>query len=113
MKIEFLLISFIFIFIDILREIDRYRWVENICICICIQKMRQTLRVNWSIKIEAFHLLKRAAKNISMSELVSELILQKLQDPIKSLQEEKRQLLIKANEIDDKIEYLEKIKDEK
>ncbi|MBI2652110.1 hypothetical protein HYX00_01475 [Candidatus Woesearchaeota archaeon] len=48
-----------------------------------------------------------------MSELVSELILQKLQDPIKSLQEEKRQLLIKANEIDDKIEYLEKIKDEK
>lgn len=80
----------------------------------CIQKMIQTIRVQLSLKIAAFNLLKRATpKNRSMSDLVSELILQKLQNPITALKEEKRQLIIKANEIDDKIKHLEKIKDEK
>lgn len=82
--------------------------------CIHTKKMRQTLRVQFTLKIAAFNLLKSATpKNKSMSELVSELILQKLQNPITALKEEKRQLIIKANEIDDKIKHLEKMKGEK
>jgi len=70
--------------------------------------------VNWSIKIEAFNLLKRATpKHKSMSELVSELILQKLQDPIKALEIENRDLAKKINENQTKIKQLEHIKNEK
>lgn len=74
--------------------------------------MRQTLRVQFSLKIAAFNLLKRAANRKSMSELVSELILQKLQDPIKVLQAENQELAKKINENQEKIKHLEKQKGE-
>lgn len=74
-----------------------------------------TIRVNWTLDKRAYLLIEKAAQHgkTTMSKLVSQLVLQKLQDPIKALEDEKRQLIIRANEIDDKIKHLEKLKDEK
>jgi hypothetical protein len=67
------------------------------------------VRINFIIEQRALELLDSVAKfsKQKRSTLLNNLIIQKLQDPIKALKEEKRQLIIRANELADKIKYLE------
>ena len=60
-------------------------------------KMARRIRVNWTIDIRAYNLLKKV-NGYSMSAIVSKLILDKFQDPVKKLEEENKELAKKINE---------------
>ncbi len=65
-------------------------------------KMARRIRVNWTIDVRAYNLLKKVDA-ISMSAVVSKLILDKFQDPIKKLEDENRELAKRINENREKI----------
>lgn len=69
-------------------------------------------RINWTIDSKALNILKKAAHHgdTSMSRIVEGLILTKLGDPIQALNEERKSLGIKINDVDKQIDHLEKLK---
>ena len=74
-------------------------------------KMARRMRVNWTIDTRAYNLLKKVNVH-SMSEVVSKLILDKFQDPVKKLEEENKELAKKINENQDKIRRMMEEKDD-
>lgn len=77
--------------------------------------MAQKHRLNFCLSIKNRNLLKQAAKQnrITMAQLLNALIEQKLADPIKILKEERKELVLKINKINDEIDRLEELKDER
>lgn len=74
-------------------------------------KMARRVRVNWTIDVRAYNLLKKV--NVaSMSAIVSKLILDKFQDPIKKLDEENRELAKRINENQEKIKRMVEAKED-
>ena len=67
-------------------------------------------RVNWTIDNESIKLLKMATKisKKSVSLIADECIKKQLSDPVKSLKEQKKRLIIEINQIDAKLEEIEK-----
>jgi hypothetical protein len=53
--------------------------------------MARRIRVNWTIDVRAYNLLKKINVK-SMSSVVSQLIIEKFQDPVKKLEDENREL---------------------
>ena len=72
------------------------------------------IRVNWSIDCRALNVLQKVSRHnqISISKLITNLVLQKLSDPIQMLEDERKQLAIRINELSDKIEALKNLKKE-
>lgn len=68
-------------------------------------KMARRIRVNWTIDVRAYNLLKKIDA-CSMSAVVSKLIMDKFQDPIKKLEEENKELAKKIYENQDKIKKM-------
>jgi hypothetical protein len=68
-------------------------------------KMARRIRVNWTIDVRAYNLLKKVDAH-SMSAVVSKLILDKFQDPVKKLVEENKELAKKINENQEKIKRM-------
>lgn len=67
------------------------------------------IRVNFTLDARAYNILKAVTpKNKSMSELVSQLIIQNFDKPIKRWEREARELAIKINELQDKIKNAKK-----
>jgi hypothetical protein len=65
-------------------------------------KMARRIRVNWTIDARAYNLLKKI-NAASMSSIVSQLIIEKFQDPIKRIEDENRELAKQINENQDRI----------
>lgn len=74
-------------------------------------KMARRIRVNWTIDVRAYNLLKKV-NGYSMSSIVSRLILDRFQDPIKKLELENKELAKKINENQDKIRKMMKEKED-
>ena len=63
------------------------------------------IRVNWTIDARAYNLLKKVDA-VSMSAIVSKLIIDKFQDPIKKLEDENREFARKIYENQEKIKRM-------
>ena len=74
-------------------------------------KMARRIRVNWTIDVRAYNLLKKIDA-CSMSAVVSKLIIDKFQDPVKKLEEENKELAKKINENQEKIKKMIEDKDD-
>lgn len=61
--------------------------------------------MNWTIDARAYNLLKKV-NGISMSAVVSKLIIDKFQDPVKKLEDENRELAKKIYDNQDKIKRM-------
>ena len=68
-------------------------------------KMARRIRVNWTIDVKAYNLLKKV-NGVSMSAIVSKLILDKFQDPVKKLEDENRELAKRIYENQEKIKRM-------
>ncbi len=78
---------------------------REICLYLYMFKMAGRIRVNWTIDTHAYNLLLKINPK-SMSALVSKLIIDKFQNPIKKLEADNRELARKINENQEKIRAL-------
>jgi hypothetical protein len=65
-------------------------------------KMNRRVRVNWTLDAKAYNILKRINPK-SMSQVVSRLIIEKFQDPVKRIEDENRELAKRIYENQQKI----------
>lgn len=71
---------------------------------------KKTVRVNWTIDVMAFNLISKAGKHNghSMSKIVSELILQKLSNPIRVIDGQLRDYAKKINDLQQRKKELQR-----